>query len=96
MIYKNERNVKLLVLDSNKIFTRVNNEDDLLKIIKDNLNSVDYDLLQDKKAEINVIEFNIINDNNLKTYGSSSGDMKYNKIYQIYYSIITKENRKEI
>jgi len=96
MIYKNEKNVKLLVLDSNKIFTRVNDGDDLIKIIKDNLNSVDYDLLLNNKAEINVIEFNIINDNNLQTYNNSNGSMKYNKIYQIYYSIITKESRKEI
>ena len=96
MIYKNERNVKLLVLDSDKMFNAIYDEDNLLETIKNNLNSVDYDLLQEKKVEINIIEFNIINDNNLQTYSNSVGKMKYNKIYQIYYSLIEKKDRKEI
>ena len=96
MIYKNEKNVKLLVLDSKKMFNPISDENDLLKTIKSNLNSVDYDLLQGKKVEINVIEFNIINDNNLQTYSNSIGKMKYNKIYQIYYSLIEKKDKKEI
>ena len=58
MTYKGEKNIKLLVLDTkvDEIYVRINNEVDLEVVIKENLNSVDYDLVQDG-AEIDIIEF---------------------------------------
>lgn len=88
MIYKNERDIKLIVLDTKaeSMYVRITNEIDLIEVIKGNLNSEDFALVK-KGAEINVIELNIINNNN------SESISYYDKIYYIYYKIIQKKTK---
>ena len=94
MIYKNERDVKLIVIDTerNSRYIRISNEEDLLDIIKDELNSSDYNLVKNG-AEINVLELTVVNNNNAKSYANSTGDMKYDKVYYIYYKIVQNDKK---
>jgi len=94
MTYKGINDVKLLILEGkNRINSiKITSEDDLIGVISENLNSVDWDLVL-KGSRINVIEFNIITDNNSKS-SNNLGEMFYNRIYQIYYEIIDKSDSK--
>jgi hypothetical protein len=95
MIYKGQKDIKILIVESCQytIIDEISLED----TVKRNLNSVDYDIIIEEKGEIEIIEFNIINDNNNKSYASSTGDMFYSKIYQIFYKInLNTKDRKEI
>ena len=87
MTYKGIKNVRFLLLNSIED-GEINDEADLLGKIASNLNSPDFDLVQDG-SDIEIIEFNIICDDTTTTekYVGSGVRVFHNKIYQIYYQI---------
>ena len=97
MIYKGERDVKLMVIDTEaeNSYVRIKNDEDLIEVITDCLNSVDFDLVKNG-AEIDVVDYIVINNNNSKSGGEYSGDIYYDKIHYFYYKIILKKIKKEI
>jgi hypothetical protein len=87
MLYKGESEVKILLLRINKDIENIWLEK-LEKDIIENLNSVDFDLVyNDKTHEINLLEFDIINDNNNQNYNNSNSTIKYNKILKLVYKV---------
>ena len=91
MFYKGIKDVKLLILDTKTedIYVRINNDEDLIIVIKDNLNSIDFELTRNG-SEIEVIQFTVINNNNSESSTDYRGTSYYDKIYHIYYKIHTK------
>jgi len=95
MLYKGESEVKILLVNvrdlQNVCLDAVEDK------IKSELNSVDYDLVYKGTHEIDLLEFDVINDNNNQVFNNSNSDMKYGKILKLVYKVQSiKKIKKEI
>jgi hypothetical protein len=91
MTYNGQKDVRLIVITSDGNGS-ITDERELLDKIRRHARGSEYEAIRDG-AEIDVIEFNIINNNNTKSSSSFAGTMYYSNIYQIYYRIIMKEDK---
>ena len=95
MLYKGESEVKILLVnvrDLQNVWL-----DAVEDKIKSELNSLDFDLVYKGTHEIDLLEFDVINDNNNQVFNNSNSDMKYGKILKLVYKVQSiKKIKKEI